>query len=89
MAHNGYDLRFAPKYTNQVAWEEPPELSKRDQIMAHDPKSYKAPTHADIQRVIAQAEQMRADAMSDALRKLASTLAGLFRRNPARTDATV
>ncbi len=56
--------------------------------MAHAPKFTSPPTQKDIDRVIAQAHEMRAEYTAKMLRRLVAGLKGLFQRGRRPSDVT-
>lgn len=56
--------------------------------MADAPKFTTMPTQQEIDRVIAQAHEMRAEHTAQMLRKLASAISGLFHRRRRPFDLT-
>lgn len=56
--------------------------------MAQAPKFSSPPTQAEIDRVIAQAHEMRAEYAAHMMRKLASALSGLLHRRARPSDLT-
>ncbi len=55
--------------------------------MAHEP-NFKAPTHEEIQQIIARARDMRAEQNAEIMRGLLSAITRVFTRRPAAADAS-
>lgn len=56
--------------------------------MAHELDYKNGPPQAEIQRIMARAQQMRAETTANMMRKLARGVTGLFRKNSAPRDVT-